>query len=93
VQDSQFGYIVLGRAVDHWWHISHRNHAGRDLLELEPADSHWLEQLERKSRQAIQGTFERCRKQKRPDARARADFTSAIEQAMSVYDDWRMNRG
>jgi hypothetical protein len=32
VQDSQFGYIILGRAIDHWWHISHRNHAGRASL-------------------------------------------------------------
>lgn len=93
VQDSQFGYIVLGRAVDHWWHISHRNHAGRDLLELEPADSHWLEQLERKGRQAIQGSFDRCRKQKILDERTRAGFIRAIEQAMSVYDDWRLDRG
>lgn len=93
VQDSQFGYIVLGRAVDHWWHISHRNHAGRDLLDLEPADYHWLEQLERKNRQFIQAAFDRCRKQKPLDSRMRENFTSAIEQAMSAYDDWRLNRG
>jgi hypothetical protein len=92
VQDSQFGYIVLGRAVDHWWHISHRNHAGRELLDLEPADNHWLAQLERKSRQSIQATFDRCRKQKALDGRTRERFSSAIEQAMLVYDDWRLNR-
>ncbi|MCK7550620.1 GTPase/DUF3482 domain-containing protein [Marinobacter goseongensis] len=92
VQDSQFGYVVLGRAVDHWWHISHRNHAGRDPLDLEPSDSHWLETLDRKSRQDIQRVFERRRKQRAPDDRLRADFIAAIEQAMTIYDDWRLNR-
>ncbi|AZT82149.1 DUF3482 domain-containing protein [Marinobacter sp. NP-4(2019)] len=92
VQDSQFGYVVLGRAVDHWWHISHRNHAGRDQLDLAPADSHWLENLDRKSRQDIQKAFDRCRKRKTPDDRQRVTFAAAIEQAMTVYDDWRLNR-
>ncbi len=92
VQDSQFGYIVLGRAVDHWWHICHRNHAGRDLLELEPADTHWLEQLERKQRQHLQFVLDRCRKQKSLDERARQQLTDTIEHVMSAYDDWRLNR-
>jgi hypothetical protein len=93
VQDSQFGYILLGRAVDHWWHISQRNHAGRDLLELEPADHHWLERLARTHRQAIQATFERCRKQKGGDVRTRERLVAAIAAAMAAYDDWRLNRG
>lgn len=59
VQDPQFGYVVLGRAVDHWWHVSQRNHAGRDLLTLAPADQHWLTGLDRASRQAIHRAFER----------------------------------
>lgn len=92
VQDSQFGYVVLGRAVDHWWHISHRNHAGRALLELEPADQHWLEQLDKSNRQEIQRAFDRCRKQKPLSHQQRQNFTAAIEQAMAVYDDWRLNR-
>lgn len=92
VQDSQFGYVVLGRAVDHWWHISQRNHAGRDLLDLEPADHHWLERLDRRSRQAIQLAFERCRKQRPLDDRQRLKFIAAIEQGMAAYDDWRLNR-
>ncbi|MGF2687431.1 GTPase/DUF3482 domain-containing protein [Marinobacter sp. DUT-3] len=92
VQDSQFGYVVLGRAVDHWWHISHRNHAGRDQLDLAPADSHWLENLDRKSRQDIQRAFDRFRKHRTPDERLRVTFAAAVEQAMTVYDDWRLNR-
>ena len=92
VQDSQFGYVVLGRAVDHWWHISQRNHAGRDLLELEPADHHWLEQLDKASRREIQRAFERCRKQRPLTHQQREQFAAAIEHAMSAYDDWRLNR-
>lgn len=92
VQDSQFGYVVLGRAVDHWWHISHRNHAGRELLELEPADHHWLEHLDKTSRKEIQKAFDRCRKQRPLSHQQREQFTTAIECAMSAYDDWRLNR-
>ena len=92
VQDSQFGYVVLGRAVDHWWHISQRNHAGRDLLELEPADHHWLEQLDKASRREIQKAFDRCRKQRPLAHQQREHFAAAIERAMAAYDDWRLNR-
>lgn len=92
VQDSQFGYVVLGRAIDHWWHICHRNHAGRELLDLEPADHHWLSRLDKASRQEIQKTFDRCRKSRPLDDRQRQKFTSAVEKAMQVYDSWRLNR-
>lgn len=92
VQDSQFGYVVLGRAVDHWWHISHRNHAGRDLLDLEPADDHWLSRLDKVSRQEIQKAFDKARKQRLLDDRQRRKLALAIEQAMQIYDGWRLNR-
>lgn len=92
VQDSQFGYVVLGRAVDHWWHISHRNHAGRDLLDLEPADHHWLERLDKKSRQTIQRTLDRCRKKQPLDRSQQQKFQEVIEQCMTIYSDWRLNR-
>jgi|TARA_R100000049_G_scaffold1903_1_gene4295 hypothetical protein len=92
VQDSQFGYVVLGRAVNHWWHISHRNHAGRDLLDLEPADDHWLEQLDRRQRRTIHQAFERCRKKRALDDKMRIAFIAAIEQSLDAYDDWRLNR-
>lgn len=92
VQDSQFGYVVLGRAVDHWWHISQRNHAGRDPLDLQPTDQHWLEQLDKASRRTIQGALERGRKRK-PLSRAQQEsLARAIEQAMAAYDQWRLNR-
>ncbi len=92
VQDSQFGYVVLGRAINHWWHISHRNHAGRDLLDLAPADNHWLEHLDRANRQVIHRALERCRKQRALDDKTRMTLASAIEQAMGAYDNWRLNR-
>ena len=92
VQDSQFGYVVLGRAINHWWHISHRNHAGRDLLDLEPAGHHWLENLDKVSRQDIQRAFDKCRKRRSPDERQREKFNAAIERSMAAYDNWRLNR-
>lgn len=92
VQDSQFGYVVLGRAINHWWHISHRNHAGRELLDLAPADNHWLEHLDRGNRQVIHRALERCRKQRALDDKTRLALAAAIEQAMNAYDNWRLNR-
>ena len=92
VQDSQFAYVVLGRAVDHWWHISNRNHAGRELLDLEPADQHWLDRLDKNSRSVIQKTLDKCRKEQTLDEHQRQKFRSAIERCMATYDDWRLNR-
>ncbi|WP_166268687.1 GTPase/DUF3482 domain-containing protein [Marinobacter caseinilyticus] len=91
VQDSQFGYIVLGRAIDHWWHISRRNHAGRELLDLAPTESHWLEQLDRDSRNTLQRFFDKCRKNNNLDDEIRQRLRHAIEAAFAAYDDWRLN--
>lgn len=92
VQDSQFAYVVLGRAVDHWWHISHRNHAGRDLLDLAPSDSHWIEGLDKESRQVIQKMMDRSRKQKSVDESLQHNFHKALQQCISVYEAWRLGR-
>ena len=89
VQDSQFGYVVLGRAVDHWWHISHRNHAGRDLLDLEPTDSHWLEELEPEYRHEIQRALSKCRKHRTLGSDQRHRLAVAIEAALDGYSQWR----
>ncbi|OEY66172.1 GTPase/DUF3482 domain-containing protein [Marinobacter sp. X15-166B] len=91
VQDRQFGYVVLGRAVHHWFEVSNRNHAGRDQLRLTGTDRHWLEQLDRPSRQSIQRVFERCRKQQTLDSAAVQNLTAAIGAAMSIYSNWRLN--
>ena len=61
-------------------------------LDLEPADHHWLERLEKSSRQEIQKAFDKCRKRRPLDERQRERFATSIEQAMAVYDDWRLNR-
>lgn len=89
VQDSQFAYVVLGRAVDHWWHISHRNHAGRGLLDLAPADNHWIEGLDSESRKIIQKTFDKNRKQQPIDESLQYKFDEAIAQCIAAYEDWR----
>lgn len=91
VQDAQFGYIVLGRAVDHWWHISQRNHAGRDPLDLAPADSHWLAELARGPRRELQHIFNKACKNKSLDARDRHRLAAVIDDVMTAYLAWRLN--
>ncbi|SFL94549.1 GTPase/DUF3482 domain-containing protein [Marinobacter zhejiangensis] len=93
VQDSQFGYVVLGRAVDHWWHIAHRNHAGRLPLNLEPSDSHWLADLDSQARHLIQSALNRCRKQRSLSDDQRLQLASAIEAALDRYHQWRLASG
>ncbi|SDW76981.1 GTPase/DUF3482 domain-containing protein [Marinobacter mobilis] len=93
VQDSQFGYVVLGRAVDHWWHIAHRNHAGRDPLDLEPSDSHWLDQLDSPHRQVIHRALTRCRKQRALSSEQRQQLAETLELAMDLYHQWRTAGG
>jgi hypothetical protein len=92
VQDSQFAYVVLGRAVDHWWHISHRNHAGRELLDLAPADNHWIEGLDKDSRKIIQKTFDKNRKQQSIDENLQYKFEQALAQCIATYENWQANR-
>ena len=89
VQDLQFGYIVLGRAVDHWWHISERNHAGRDPLELPPSDSHWLEQLDSPQRKAIQQALGKLRKGRKLGTDEQQGLESIIHSALAGYREWR----
>lgn len=90
VRDLQFGYIVLGRAVDHWWHVSERNHAGRGPLELPPAQSHWLEQLEASQRRAIQHALTRFSKGRELDSKERKNLEKAIHTALEGYRQWRL---
>lgn len=92
VQDSQFAYVVLGRAVDHWWHISHRNHAGRELLDLAPSDNHWIEGLNKESRKVIHRTLDRNRKHQPIDENLQYKFDKALEQCISAYEAWQGNK-
>ncbi len=91
VQDSQFGYVILGRAVDHWWRVAHRNHAGREPLDLQPTDSHWLEGLDRGHRRQLQRAFDLYRKGRRLDPADHHRLVDAVEAAFEAYDDWRLN--
>ncbi|WP_339806072.1 GTPase/DUF3482 domain-containing protein [uncultured Marinobacter sp.] len=91
VQDLQFGYILLGRAVDHWWHISQRNHAGRDRLELPPTDSHWLEHLEKTDRKQLQNLLNQLRKGRKPGTTEWHQLARIIGRALDVYQAWRLN--
>jgi hypothetical protein len=90
VQDLQFGYIVLGRAVDHWWHISQRNHAGRDPLELPPSESHWLETLGADTRKALQRALTRLRKNRQLNQGEQQELEAAIQSALEGYNRWRL---
>lgn len=92
VQDSQFGYVVFGRALNHWWHVSQRNHAGRELLDLAPANDHWLELLDRQSRRAIHQMFERRQKKRSVDDKTRQNFINAVAAAMDAFEQWRLNQ-
>lgn len=91
-QDLQFGYIVLGRAVDHWWRISMRNHAGRSLLELPPTDTHWLDELDKDARKAIHRAFDQCRKLKPLSYTERQQLTESVHHAMAHYHRYRLNQ-
>ena len=93
VQDLQFGYIVLGRAVDHWWHISERNHAGRDPLELPPSDSHWLEQLDSGQRRAIQQALGKLRKGRQLGSDEQQALETGVHSALAGYRNWRATNG
>ncbi|MCK7543656.1 GTPase/DUF3482 domain-containing protein [Marinobacter bryozoorum] len=90
VQDLQFGYIVLGRAVDHWWHISQRNHAGRDPLELPPSESHWLETLGADTRKALQRALTRLRKNRKLNQGEQQELEAAVQSALEGYNRWRL---
>lgn len=84
-QDIQFGYIVLGRAIDHWWRISQRNHAGRERLTLDNSDTHWLEQLDSRERKVIHSAFTRCRKGSELSSKQQQQLQQAVYHAMQGY--------
>ncbi|MGB1408356.1 DUF3482 domain-containing protein, partial [Alloalcanivorax venustensis] len=88
VRDPQFGYVVLGRALEHWHQVSHRNHAGRDPLTLGDADRHWLEQLPRGQRQRLQKALQDPPRQP-GDVKRRDALETAVEQAGEAFLAWR----
>lgn len=91
VRDPQFGYVVLGRALEHWYQVSHRNHAGRTPLTLDNASQNWLEHLSRGQRQRLQKALQSPPRQVH-DGRRQALLESAIEQAGSAFLSWRQEQ-
>jgi len=89
VQDSQFGYVVLGRAVDHWWHISQRNHAGRDVLVVTGAQDHWLAQMERSHRNGLQKSLQALAS-RRFDPSKRQRLIEQLELAQQAFAQWQL---
>ena len=87
-RDPQFGYVVLGRALEHWHQVSHRNHAGRDPLTLGDADRHWLEQLPRGQRQRLQKALQDPPREP-GDVKRRDGLESAVGQAGEAFLTWR----
>jgi len=83
--DIQLAYVVLGRAVDHWWCVSRRNHAGRDPLALPSPDSHWLEQLPRAVQGSLQSVLARLARGRSLDGKAHQALVQAIDNALDAY--------
>ncbi|WP_111497171.1 GTPase/DUF3482 domain-containing protein [Marinobacter bohaiensis] len=91
VTDLQFGYVILGRALNHWFQVSHRNHAGRGPLQLEQAGSHWLAGLSKDDQRQLQGLLQRLSKGT-TDGRRQAHWVGVINRAMDAFSEWRQTR-
>lgn len=84
VRDPQFGYVVLGRALEHAWRVAARNHAGRDPLSLDGQDGHWLQQLDRRQRMALQKAL-LAPPRHAGDERRRRAFEQAVADAATAF--------
>jgi hypothetical protein len=80
----------LGRALNHWWHVSHRNHAGRTPLALATTDSHWLEGLPKQDRNVLHQALEKARKGKAADSSDQHKLGQVITHAMKAYNEWQL---
>lgn len=91
VRDPQFGYVILGRALEHMWRVATRNHAGRDPITLTGHDGHWLQQLERRQRMALQKALLAPPRHAGDDKRRQA-LDKAVADAVVAFRDWHRNR-
>lgn len=87
VQDPQFGYVVLGRALEHAWHVAHRNHAERDTLALGNSGDRWLQHLTRQQRVALQKAL-LTPPRDLADTRRRTALEDAIGHAAAAFAAW-----
>lgn len=88
VRDPQFGYVILGRALEHAWQIAMRNHAGRDPLTLADDQGHWLEQMDRRQRMALQKTL-LSPPRHAGDGKRRLAMEKAVTEAVAAFRHWR----
>lgn len=91
--DIQLAYVVLGRAADHWWCVSRRNHAGRDPLALPETDGHWLEALPREVQAALQSGLGKLARGRSLDGKAHQALVQAIDSALSHYTPTKNKTG
>jgi hypothetical protein len=87
VHDPQFGYVVLGRALEHAWRIARRNHASRDPLALGDSNERWLQHLTRRERVALQKAL-LAPPRGVADTRRRTALEDAVARAASAFAAW-----
>lgn len=88
VADLQFGYVILGRALNHWHQISHRNHAGRGPVQLDQTGARWLAHLSRDDQKGLQAMLQRLAKGS-GDGRAASRYRPVILAAMTAFSEWQ----
>lgn len=88
VRDPQFGYVVLGRALEHAWRIARRNHAGRDPLVFGDSNDRWLQHLTRHERVALQKALLTPPRDD-GDTRRRTALEDAVGHAAAAFATWR----
>ena len=87
--DPQFAYVVLGRALVHWYQVSQRNHAGRDVLVVTGAQDHWLAQMERSHRNGLQKSLQALAS-RRFDPSKRQRLIEQLELAQQAFAQWQL---
>lgn len=87
-RDPQFGYVVLGRALEHAWRIAHRNHAGRDPLALSESGDRWLQRLDKRQRLVLQKAM-LAPPRDAGDTRRRIALEQAVQHAAAAFAAWR----
>lgn len=87
VRDPQFGYVVLGRALEHGWRVAHRNHAGQEPLTLGDGQDHWLQHLSRRQQTLLQKALQNPPRHTGDDKRRQA-LQQAITDAATASHAW-----
>lgn len=87
VRDPQFGYVVLGRALEHAWRVGRRNHAARGALNVGDASASWLQQLGVADRARLQRALSRPPRDA-GDTRRRTALEAAVTVAAAAFERW-----